>query len=133
MKSFLHMLLLGLVLALGPMAGSQAADKPAAVLFHADWCLNCKLMKPRLAALQQQYGDRVEFIRVDYTTDAGRAEGKALAKARGFAKLYGENRATGWVALLKPDGTEAGALHVTMEDAEMQRALEDLLAASESS
>ena len=83
MKAFLQMLLLGLVLALGPMAGSQAADKPAAVLFHADWCLNCKLMKPRLATLQQQYGDRIEFIRVDYTTDAGRAEGKALAKGLG--------------------------------------------------
>lgn len=130
MKSILSALLFGWALTLLSTAPALAEGKPAAVLFHADWCLNCKLMKPRLAALQQEYGDQVDFIRVDYTTDAARAEGKKLAKSRGFAKLYNENRATGWVALLAADGAEAGTLHVTMEDAEMRRALDDLVASN---
>ena len=131
MSRLLTVALLGLTLvfasALTPL---QAQDKPAAVLFHADWCLNCKLMKPKLAALQADYGDRIEFMRVDYTTDAARVEGKAIAKARGFSALYAENRSTGWVVLLQPDGTETGTLTVTMEDEEMRQALDALLAAS---
>tara|TARA_B100002019_G_scaffold242715_2_gene219106 strand:+ start:42 stop:455 length:414 start_codon:yes stop_codon:yes gene_type:complete len=124
------LLALGLLLT-GVVAPAQAQDQqPAAVLFHADWCLNCKLMKPKLAALKADYGDRIEFLRVDYTTDEGRSAGAALAKARGFSKLYSENRSTGWVVLLQPDGTESGTLSVTMEDAEMRQALDALLAAS---
>lgn len=116
-----------LISPLSAIAG-DAATKPMAVLFNADWCLNCKLMRPRLEPLRAEYADRVDFLVADYTTDEGRAQGKALARERGFAPIYNANRATGWVALLNPDGSQAGSLTVKMDEAQLRQALDALLA-----
>lgn len=123
--------LLSVLFAFGVVVSAQAADpakQPMAVLFNAEWCLNCKLMRPLLEPLQAEYADRVDFIVLDYTTDEARSEGESLARERGFYPIVQANRATGWVALLHPDGSPAGRLTVAMDDAELRSALDSLVA-----
>lgn len=39
--------------------------KPTFVEFSATWCTNCKVMSKRVFELEQEYGDRVNFVVVD--------------------------------------------------------------------
>ncbi|MDX2228938.1 MAG: thioredoxin family protein [Leptolyngbyaceae cyanobacterium bins.349] len=36
--------------------------KPTLMEFYANWCTSCQAMAPDLAAMKQQYGDRVNFV-----------------------------------------------------------------------
>jgi thioredoxin 1 len=38
------------------------AGKPAIIKFEAKWCAPCKAMTPTLNAIEQEYGDRVQFF-----------------------------------------------------------------------
>jgi len=40
-------------------------DKPTLVDFWAPWCENCKLEAPTLKKIEQEYGDRVNFVMVN--------------------------------------------------------------------
>lgn len=107
---------------------AAAADQPMAVLFYASWCLNCKLIAPKLAEASQGLEDRIDFITLDVSDDAHRQQAKQRAKDLGFYPLYMKNRATGWVALLRLDGTQVGELRVTMDTPQIRAALEQLAA-----
>ena len=37
-------------------------NKPTLTEFYADWCTSCQAMAPDLAAIKQEYGDRVNFV-----------------------------------------------------------------------
>jgi len=37
-------------------------QKPTLVEFYADWCTSCQAMAADIQALEQQYGDRVNFV-----------------------------------------------------------------------
>ena len=45
-----------------PNPQALATSKPVLVDFYADWCENCKVMAPRMAALEKQYASKVQFV-----------------------------------------------------------------------
>jgi len=49
----------------------EQADRPVLVDFYATWCGPCKRLAPTIGSLALEYGDRVDFYRVD--TDQARA------------------------------------------------------------
>eukprot|EP00622_Pseudochattonella_farcimen_P005923 FR741635.1.p1 GENE.FR741635.1~~FR741635.1.p1 ORF type:complete len:167 (+),score=9.25 FR741635.1:1-501(+) len=42
-----------------------ANGRPTIVDFYADWCENCKVMAPKLKAIEREYGGRVNFVALD--------------------------------------------------------------------
>lgn len=45
-----------------PLDAALANQKPTVMEFYADWCTSCQAMAPDNKALQDQYGDRVNFV-----------------------------------------------------------------------
>lgn len=43
----------------------STADKPIVIDFWAPWCIPCKVTKPILESLAQDYADKVEFLPID--------------------------------------------------------------------
>ena len=41
------------------------ADKPVLVKFEAEWCGPCKAMKPTIAEIASEYGDKLTIATVD--------------------------------------------------------------------
>lgn len=104
------------------------AEKPLAVLIYADWCFNCKQIKPKLAALDLEYSDRVLFTNLDVTNADTKARAREKAKDLGIAPLYFANKGTGLVLLVNRKYEKVGELRYTLSDAEMRAALDALVA-----
>lgn len=45
--------------------GIAGTAKPKIYEFYADWCEPCKMLKPVMAKLKAEYGDRVEFAAIN--------------------------------------------------------------------
>jgi len=43
----------------------ESADRPVLVDFYATWCGPCHKLAPVIGSLAREYGDRVDFYRVD--------------------------------------------------------------------
>lgn len=41
------------------------SDRPVLLKFEADWCGPCKAMKPAIAELAEEYGDRITVATLD--------------------------------------------------------------------
>lgn len=102
--------------------------RPMAVLFYADWCFNCKQIKPRLAELEAAYGDRIRFERLDVTSAESKVGARKHAGKLGIAPIYFANKGTGLVALIDTEHRKVGELRSTMSIEEMREALDRLLA-----
>ena len=48
-----------------PITSIGNNGKPSVVDFWAPWCENCKLLAPTLHKVEEEYGDRVNFIMVN--------------------------------------------------------------------
>jgi len=44
---------------------TRSGGTPVVVVFYADWCAPCRAMSPQLRRLQQQWGGRILFYRVN--------------------------------------------------------------------
>ena len=49
-------------------------DKPVFVDFWATWCGPCRMVSPFVEQLSEQYGDRIEFVKVDVDEEPGLAQ-----------------------------------------------------------
>lgn len=123
-------LLMSLILVLSPtLATSAEPAKPAqplAVLIAADWCYNCKQIKPKLAELRRRFESKINFVNLDVTDDARFLVAWQQAGALGIGYLLDGQFATGWVALIDRHGKKIGELHQEMGIDEMQSALQKL-------
>ncbi len=45
------------------------ADKPTMVDYWADWCAPCRQLSPIIDELAKEYGDKVNFVKMDTNTN----------------------------------------------------------------
>jgi thiol-disulfide isomerase/thioredoxin len=121
----LFKLAIGLLLPLCA-ATASAAGKPMAVWFYADWCTNCKLIAPKIAQVQPEFENEVDFVKLDVTNEERKTKTREIAKQRGIFPLYFNNKATGWIALIDSSGEKIGELRHTMTVEEMRAELSKL-------
>ncbi|ABB58158.1 thiol:disulfide interchange protein TxlA [Synechococcus elongatus] len=52
-----------------PYEVAIANDRPMLLEFYADWCTSCQAMAGRIAALKQDYSDRLDFVMLNIDND----------------------------------------------------------------
>lgn len=103
--------------------GAPPFERPMAVLAYADWCLNCKLIKPKLAVLKPEFSENVQWVKLDVTNKNTKKRAKALAKELGIARHYFANKKTGLVMLIDRAGEKVGELRHYLSEDEMRERL----------
>ena len=134
MKSFLS-ICFGLIVLLGSSLAWSAepakAAQPMAVLISADWCLNCKIIKPKLQEAYKDFQGKINFVSLDVTNDATFTKAQKQALQLGVPQLLNGSVATGWVALFDRHGKQVGKLMQDMSVEDMKAALKALVAAKD--
>lgn len=41
------------------------SEKPTLVDFYADWCGPCRMLKPILEEIEEEYGDKVNIVKIN--------------------------------------------------------------------
>ena len=101
--------------------------EPMAVLISADWCLNCKIIKPKLQEAYKDFQGRIKFASLDVTDDKTFLKAKQEAFALGVPQLLNGSISTGWVALFDRHGKQVGKLMQDMSVEDMKAALTALV------
>lgn len=130
MKRFLPLLLGFISLFSASLAWSAVTAKaaePMAVLISADWCMNCKIIKPKLQEAYKGFEGKINVTSLDVTDDKAFFKSKQQAFALGVPQLLNGSVSTGWVALFDRHGKQVGKLMQDMSVADMQKALQALL------
>lgn len=109
-------------------AESAAAKQPMAVLIAADWCMNCKIIKPKLAEAYKDFAGKINFVSLDVTDDKAFFKAKHQAFELGVPQLLNGSFSTGWVALFDRHGKQVGRLMQDMSVDDMKTALKALAA-----
>ena len=133
MKRFLPILVGFIALLSSSFAWSAESSKtaqPMAVLISADWCFNCKIIKPKLQQAYKAFEGKINFVSLDVTDDKTFMKAKQQAFSLGVPQLLNGSVATGWVALFDNHGKQVGELKQEMSVPEMQKALQALVAQS---
>lgn len=93
---------LGLALSAALHAASAPTPKVLAVLMYADWCGSCKVLDPKLKAVQPEFEPgNILFVRFDLTNERTAHQAGMLARTLGLAGLYEQNAGkTGYVAIV---------------------------------
>ena len=91
MKRFLLLLAITMGLS-GPVQAESL--QVVGILFTADWCHNCKVLKPKLEAVKKEFEGRpIAFERVDLTNSTTRSASMNEMREKGFglaARRYGK-------------------------------------------
>lgn len=103
------------------------STQPLAVLIAADWCFNCKVIKPKLKEAYKGFEGKVRFATLDVTDDKTFIKAKQEAYELGVPKLLIGSFATGWVALYDRNGKQVGRLMQDMSVEDMRAALKALV------
>ena len=90
---------------------------PQVIEFFAFWCTTCQAMRPTIHKLQDEYGERVDFIYLDIDAD----NTKTLRKELEFTGL----RPT--IVFLSGEGTEIGRMVGMHSEEELASQIDDLL------
>jgi hypothetical protein len=73
--------------------------KIAAVNFHGDNCMASKNLDPKVAALDNKFGESVVFVQFDLSNDNSKLKTKNLAENQGLTTVLESNNGTGYVVL----------------------------------
>jgi len=118
-----------------PAQAAATATKTKAVLIYADWCGSCKILDPKIKAIQAK-GDiaGLEFVTLDYSnkddTDFyNQAEAAGVGDA--VKNYLGGKVKTGQLVLVDLDDKAViGKVTKTSEPADIMKALKDAITAS---
>ncbi len=77
-------------------------SKPRVVIIKAEWCSACQKVDPIMMGLMKEYGDKLDFIMLDVTSEESTAQAAAKAKSLGLSSFFEANRKmTSTVAVFK--------------------------------
>lgn len=49
------------------------SNKPSVIDFYADWCGPCQMMKPVFEGLSKEFGNKINFLKLDTQSEEGLA------------------------------------------------------------
>ena len=77
-------------------------SKPRVVIIKAEWCSACQKVDPIMMGLMKEYGDKLDFIMLDVTSEESTAQAAAKAKSLGLSSFFEANKKmTSTVAVFK--------------------------------
>ncbi len=71
---------------------AMAKTKPTVAIIRAEWCSACQKLEPTMMELMKEYGNKVEFVVLDVSSDDKVAESQATAKKLGLGNFFEENK-----------------------------------------
>jgi thiol-disulfide isomerase/thioredoxin len=71
---------------------AMAKTKPTVAIIRAEWCSACQKLEPTMMELMKEYGDKVEFVVLDVSSDDKVAESRATAKKLGLGGFFEANK-----------------------------------------
>lgn len=71
---------------------AMAKTKPTVAIIKAEWCSACQKLEPTMMKLMQEYGDKVEFVVLDVSSDDQVAASQATAKKLGLGAFFEANK-----------------------------------------
>jgi thiol-disulfide isomerase/thioredoxin len=77
---------------LAGFALARTNAKPTVVLIRADWCSACQKLEPTMMELRKQYGDKLNFVMLDVSSDEKVAESAATARRLGIGRFFQDNK-----------------------------------------
>jgi thioredoxin 1 len=91
------------------LAAAQAADKPVAIHFHADWCPTCKAQDKVLQSLKADPGLNVTLLTANYDTEKALKDRFKVRAQSTIVVLHGKQERARLVGDTSADGIR-GAL-----------------------
>lgn len=77
-------------------------SKPRVVIIKAEWCSACQKVDPIMMGLMKEYGDKLDFVMLDVTSEESTAQAAAKAKSLGLSSFFEANKKmTSTVAVFK--------------------------------
>lgn len=85
------------------------SEKPLFVVISTDWCFACKLLKPVIEKLKDEYSYQVEFVELDPTNEQNADFTAQLVRDYGISDFYNKNKGIfPTVGILSPSGEVKG-------------------------
>ena len=73
-------------------AESSSEEKPLVVEITTDWCFACKLLKPIMEEIKNEYSGKVIFISLNLTNEETTKEAERLASEYGISEFFKNNK-----------------------------------------
>ena len=117
MKRFLPILFIALI-SISPALMAKQAENPKAttyaIAYYADWCGSCKVLVPKLdevkMSLPRKVGEKLEFVRFNFTDDGTKASTATMAEEKGLTELYENDGRTGQLKIVDIETGEVLAI-----------------------
>ena len=91
-KKFSFKALILLVVLFFQTFNAQAFAQFYFVTVSTQWCFACKMLKPIIEELKNEYGNQITFIDLDPTSDESLAESMKVAEEYGIGQFFNLNR-----------------------------------------
>lgn len=69
-----------------------AKTKPTVAIIKAEWCSACQKLEPTMMELMKEYGDKVNFVVLDVSSDDKVAASQSTAKKLGIESFFAANK-----------------------------------------